>query len=63
MPSPAGVRRFQELYRQRFGEPLDDAQALDLATRYLHLYYFGTTRPPQPASLLQPEDRRTGPTV
>lgn len=50
-PSEDGVRRFRELYQQRLGHALSDEQALDLATRYLHLYFFGTTRPKSEAPL------------
>lgn len=50
-PSEEGVRRFQELYLSRFGQTLNDDEALDLATRYLHLYFFGTTRPNSKTSL------------
>lgn len=47
VPSIEGVSQFQRLYEQRFGTTLSESEALDLATRYLHLVYFATTPLPQ----------------
>ena len=44
-PTPEGVQQFKTLYLKRFGVELDEEQALDLATRYLHIFSFGVTRP------------------
>jgi hypothetical protein len=43
VPSAEGVRQFQSLYERRYGTVLSESEALDLATRYLHLVYFATT--------------------
>jgi hypothetical protein len=38
VPSAAAVQRFKALFRERYGEELDDEQARDLATRFMHLF-------------------------
>jgi hypothetical protein len=49
VPSAEGISQFQRLYEQRFGTTLSESEALDLATRYLHLVYFATTPLPHRA--------------
>lgn len=46
-PTPEGIAQFKALYRKRFGIELDEEQALDLATRYLHLFCLGVNPPPR----------------
>jgi len=47
VPNAEEVERFKELYREHRGEDLDPDQALDLATRFLHFYYFCVTPVPE----------------
>ena len=46
VPTPSEVTKFKELYRKHRGVELSDEEALDLATRYLQLFYLGITKPP-----------------
>ena len=46
-PTPEGVAKFKQLYRELKGEELDDDTAQDLATRFLHFAFFGLTVPPK----------------
>ena len=50
VPSPAAVQQFKALFRDRYGQELDDMQALDLATRFLHLFTLVATAPGSSAS-------------
>ena len=47
VPNAQEVQEFRRLYRETRGEEVSDAEALDLATRFLHFYYFATTPPPE----------------
>jgi hypothetical protein len=42
-PSPQGVEEFKALYLKHYGVTLNDQDALEAATRLLHLLYFGLT--------------------
>lgn len=42
-PTPEGIKRFQSLYRRKFGVDLDSQEALELATRTLHFIFLATT--------------------
>lgn len=44
-PTPQGVAEFRDLYRCQFGVELSPQQALELATRTLHLVWLGTHSP------------------
>jgi hypothetical protein len=49
-PSAENVAAFKDLYLRRFGVDLGEEEAWDLATRYLHIFYFGVTPPPAPTA-------------
>ena len=44
-PSPESVVAFKTLFSKRFGVDLGEEEAGKLATRYLHIFYFGVTPP------------------
>ena len=37
-PSPAAIAQFKQLFKARFRRELSDAEAEDLAVRFLHLF-------------------------
>jgi len=39
VPSPQEVETFKQLYRRRFGVELTPAEALEVSTRFLQLYF------------------------
>jgi hypothetical protein len=50
VPNAEEVDKFKALYLKHREEELDNARALDLATRFLQLIYFATTKPPEPSA-------------
>ena len=38
-PSKAAVKKFQQVYKLKFGIQLDEAQSLEVATKLLYLFY------------------------
>ena len=59
-PTPEGIRAFRELYQQCFGVDLSSADALELATRTLHLVYLGTHPPATKSKVVPKEELKKG---
>ena len=57
IPSEGEVAKFKKLYVKHRGIELSDAEALDLSTRYLQLFYLGITQPPGSMQASDTNDR------